>query len=226
MNEPWQIKSGTFEGRVSTAIATSPNPENLRRFAAAYRDTLAAAQARHPEEYAFSPANVPHVAAKMTASLAAGTATLGPAGKAAARRLGIKPTLGAIRAFLTQADPAGGARKEPTVPAEMIAGAARCAWALAWANAEEEAGRRAAPGGCDILDYAPPTTPEATVWAEKLMADVAAANPGADLDAASGGELETLGHYLALESMGHGAAWSDSREPHGLRVPHVDGFYL
>ena len=38
----------------------------------------------------------------MTASLAANTANLGPAGKAAARACGVKPTLRDIHAFLNE----------------------------------------------------------------------------------------------------------------------------
>lgn len=75
-------------------------PTNVEKFRAAYETALVAAMTKHPEEYAFPIANAPSVAAKMTASLAANTANLGPAGKAAARACGVKPTLRDIHAFL------------------------------------------------------------------------------------------------------------------------------
>lgn len=75
---------------------------NAERFLAAYLPQLAERVATDPD-YDWpdkSLENVARVAAKMTASLAAGTASLGPAVKSAARACGIKPTAAALRTFL------------------------------------------------------------------------------------------------------------------------------
>lgn len=72
-------------------------------FAAAYREKLVEAVNRNHENYMFSSDDVEgiaKVADKMTRALAEGRANLGPAGKAAARKLGIKPTQGAIKIYL------------------------------------------------------------------------------------------------------------------------------
>lgn len=35
-------------------------------------------------------------------------------------------------------------------------------------------------------------------------------------------ELETFGHYLAMEALGYGVSWQDSHQPHGLKVPDFE----
>jgi hypothetical protein len=77
-------------------------PTNAERFRAAYEIKLVEAMQKSPKDYAFTIADAPNVAAKMTTSLAANTANLGPAGKAAARACGVKPTLRDIRAYLNE----------------------------------------------------------------------------------------------------------------------------
>lgn len=74
--------------------------DNWAAFRAAYEKKLTEALERHPEEYAYGPGEVPGVVDKMLRALAAGTAHVGPATKAAARACGVRPTVRDIKAFL------------------------------------------------------------------------------------------------------------------------------
>jgi len=75
-----------------------------------------------------------------------------------------------------------------------------------------------------------PPSQEAWEWARKLLAGLIIRN-SPDIHqplyeaAAASGELENLGHYLAMEAMGHGVAWSDDHDPHGLDVPDQESIY-
>jgi hypothetical protein len=73
---------------------------HVERFRAAYEIKLVEAMQKNPSEYAFPILDAPRVAAKMTDGLRTGQANLGPAGKAAAKACGVKPTLREIKAFL------------------------------------------------------------------------------------------------------------------------------
>lgn len=73
---------------------------NADRFRAAYIEKLTAAVQKHPDEYHYPTTEVPKVVDKMIPSLKKGGANLGPATKAAARAVGIKPTIGSIRRYL------------------------------------------------------------------------------------------------------------------------------
>lgn len=74
---------------------------NVARFREAYTEKLTAAVQKHPGEYAYGVDRVSGVVEKMLTALAKGDAQVGPAVKAAARKLGVKPTAKAIREFLT-----------------------------------------------------------------------------------------------------------------------------
>jgi len=78
---------------------------NLETFVAAYTETLRAAFIAKQEEYGNQhPDTAPALARKMSLGLASGSASLGEAGKAAARKCGIKPTYKAIREYFAQDD--------------------------------------------------------------------------------------------------------------------------
>lgn len=73
---------------------------NADRFRDAYIEKLTEAVQKHPDEYHYPVAKVPEVVDKMIPSLKKGGANLGPATKAAARTIGIKPTIEGIKRYL------------------------------------------------------------------------------------------------------------------------------
>lgn len=75
--------------------------DHTEKFRAAYIETLTAAVTKCPTFYGYGVDKVPATVDKMLPSLATGGANIGPAVKAAARKLGIKPTMTAIKAYLT-----------------------------------------------------------------------------------------------------------------------------
>jgi hypothetical protein len=82
------------------------------------------------------------------------------------------------------------------------------------------------PGGVELMDVAPETSEPAMACARKLVEVVARQDRWDDV--VSRPEVvddpEGFGHYLAMQALGHGVAWSDSHEDHGFRLPAV-GFY-
>lgn len=100
-------------------------------------------------------------------------------------------------------------------------GMMRAVHACAWSDAEERQGRD--HGGSDILDLMDEVTTDSARWAAELLAELIEDN-GVDLEDVakdlSEKDAEDLGHYLAMEAMGQGVAWSDSHEDHCLNVPH------
>jgi len=99
-----------------------------------------------------------------------------------------------------------------------------------------------AGAGADWMDIAPETTPSAEAMAEDLIHRLEIANNGARIgflfrtacnrpasaseskaDPDNDDDRRTFGHFLAMESLGHGVAWSDDYPSHGLTVPHSDG---
>ena len=95
-----------------TSGAPAPEVTNRERFRAIYEAKLTEAVTRDKSPphtglplYAYGVAEVPGVVAKMIPALALGQANVGGVVKATARALGIKPTMGAIRAYLNGAAP-------------------------------------------------------------------------------------------------------------------------
>ena len=106
---------------------------------------------------------------------------------------------------------------------DLIDSMARTVWCNAWASAMEEAGRSIS--GAKIEEVAPPTPAEAHRVAEAFMAALEEANDVAlervweELD----GEAKDLGHYLIMEALGTGVAWTDDHDDeHGLEVPDLE----
>jgi len=132
--------------------------------------------------------------------------------------------------------------RNPSSPLErMIAdGMARAFHVSAWADREEELGRL--PGGMELMDIAPPTTEEAKQEAWKLIGAMEAAN-GMNLPAIYAQALiadgkttkdlpegwvsvaednaEEFGHYMAMQSLGHGVSWFDDHKE--FTIPQVSG---
>ena len=80
------------------------NATNAKRFAEVYAVKLTEAIARHPDEYSYeaTPDAIAAVVAKMVPAYARGDACDGAAVKATARALGLKVSLGAVKAYLNQ----------------------------------------------------------------------------------------------------------------------------
>ena len=106
--------------------------------------------------------------------------------------------------------------------------AARAFFASAWADAVDYA----TPGG-EIMDDMPGTIdPAATHAADTLLFDMLRANGCADAAAMLARcpdegdrehNLESLGHYAAMQAMGHGVGLGDAfGDPDCLIVPYVE----
>lgn len=89
---------------------------------------------------------------------------------------------------------------------------ARALYVSAWASWADEMGINTS--GCELMDLAPETPAEATAAADRLYQGIEDLNFGGAMDLESLCELiqadpSELGHYLAMESLGHGVAYSD-----------------
>lgn len=114
---------------------------------------------------------------------------------------------------------------------EILRGMVLGFWLQGWAAAMEEAGLRTPK---NITEETAPEPPEeltdfGMAFANRLL-DL---NGGMDLFQLSkkvgvkASEREEFGYYLAMESLGHGVAWSDDHEDHGLKIPDTEvGFSL
>jgi hypothetical protein len=125
---------------------------------------------------------------------------------------------------------------------EIVEGFARALFVMAWAGAMEERGRSREMSGKDLMDLAPATPPFAVAAARICLVELEQLNfPTGDersreeVERQGGNALASyfeeafededpneFGHYLAMEMLGHGVAWSDSREPHDLKVPDTE----
>lgn len=122
----------------------------------------------------------------------------------------------------------------------IIAAMARTLFVCAWADSEESAGRSYGHG-CDLMDVAPETSEEAKQEAYFLAGKVAQLNDKSLLlliiDAAKADGIphpekyiedeyaDGFGYCIAMQSLGHGVAWTDSHAAFGLKLPHAE-FYL
>lgn len=114
---------------------------------------------------------------------------------------------------------------------EFSDGAARAAFVSSWGDHEEERGKTYS--GLDLMDVAPSTPLSAYVWAGQLIGALEAANhesifvlgsraakaDGEDWDSFDG---QDLGHYLAMEALGHGVSWFDDHKKFKLKFPHME----
>jgi hypothetical protein len=119
---------------------------------------------------------------------------------------------------------------------EFVEGAARAYWVTAWADHMEEQGESLGSG--DLMDLAPPTPLSAYVAAGELIGSLTCANKvhwavlaaraaeadGYDYDPTEI-DLEEFGHYLAMQSMGHGVSWFDDHAEFDIKIPHVEYHY-
>lgn len=117
------------------------------------------------------------------------------------------------------------------------------AWATKQENLREDGKKSKDPGpGGDWFDIAPKTNAEARNAAHQLIGRIEQLN-GWNLPAifnqavVQGGkdDPDKFGHYLAMQALGHGVAWTDTEPEFGLpeiggkmkkfKLPHIE-FYL
>lgn len=122
-------------GKAAPIVASAgEGASTLEKFRSAYEATLAAQVEANPGKYAYGPDRVPEMARKMTEALAVGGGdTQSPTVKAVAKSLGIKPTVGAIKAALNdQPAPAPRPQKSAIEKAEQAHSKAEAERARAW----------------------------------------------------------------------------------------------
>lgn len=114
----------------------------------------------------------------------------------------------------------------------IIHGMARALFVDNWAMGEEERGRRWPPGS-DLMDLAPRTPSRAVLKAARLarrieqgnratlpqIYDRALAAPGRHLREPTPCDF---GHYLAMQSLGHGVSWFDDHPSFPLKLPYIE----
>lgn len=118
-------------------------------------------------------------------------------------------------------------------------GMARALFVCAWVTAKEELGTNFPPR-TEYMDVAPATPLLAVFSAYRLAGAVEQANgmnllallhkaAKADgihgtstLDSPSADYAESFGHYLAMESMGHGVSWFDDHARFELTLPDIE----
>jgi hypothetical protein len=82
------------------------------------------------------------------------------------------------------------------------------------------------PGGVELMDVAPETSESARACAKCLVERVASQARWTEVTNREEVESdpEGFGHYLAMEALGHGVAWSDDHPDHDLVLPLI-GYY-
>lgn len=114
---------------------------------------------------------------------------------------------------------------------QIIDAMARALFVDAWARRQEEAGKRFRPG-VDLMDQAPGTNKAAKVAAADLAKTIERRNSKSLEDlfrdaVAAGGEdnSDKFGHYLAMQSLGHGVSWFDDNPEFPLDLPLIEFWY-
>lgn len=116
----------------------------------------------------------------------------------------------------------------------IIEAMARTLFVDAWASAMEERGETHGWAGQDLMDLAPETSSEAKAAAAKLAAEFVALNgksltdlleaaAAADGDAAlNPSYVESFGHNLAMQAIGHGVSWFDDHAKFPIEFPRSE----
>lgn len=79
------------------------------------------------------------------------------------------------------------------------------------------------PGGVELMDVAPDTPASAFACAESLVSRMEGEGQWPEVMSREEVEADpnSFGHYLAMEALGHGVAWSDDYPDHGLALPLI-----
>lgn len=113
----------------------------------------------------------------------------------------------------------------------IIKGMAKTLSTLAWADFAEEHDATSGFSGQDLMEISPEPSQFAIKRAEELYDSIEEMN-GVDLNGfVPPGEddsfdLEKFGFYLVMEALGHGVAWTDDHEDHGLEMPLIESYWL
>lgn len=123
----------------------------------------------------------------------------------------------------------------------IINAAARALYVCAYADAVEngEIEGEEASMGADWMDVAPETPQDAILEAAELIGRIvqlngmcieaigyqAAKADGLDGSTCTDEYWDTFGHYLAMQSLGHGVSWFDDHEEFPLELPYIE-YYL
>ena len=112
-------------------------------------------------------------------------------------------------------------------------GMAKAMFAVAWADMVEERGGSLTG---EIMNLIPEVDPAAEKKTEELVKEIEELNgrkmeeivddmyvrEGVDPESGPAELEESFGHYLAMQSLGHGVAWSDDHEDHNLKLPYIE----
>ena len=145
------------------------------------------------------------------------------------------PLLGETPSPLSQRRTAGRGLRRSAGNSLLQKGIAHALWAMAAADAVEQAiqddliDRSESPRG-DILDWAPlPIPQEAMAEAAKLIKAIESASKMSidefiDATPDASDDVESFGHFLAMEAVGSGASWKDSHDDHPLsrKLPRAE----
>lgn len=121
----------------------------------------------------------------------------------------------------------------------MIEGMARAFFVCEWSDNEERAGRLNYPSGTELMDVAPETPRGAYDAAQRFAEHLEAANRTSlsvilwNASRADGNDpwadykipdsyARDLGHYLAMQAMGHGVSWFDDHARFEIKVPYFE----
>jgi hypothetical protein len=124
------------------------------------------------------------------------------------------------------------------VRAEILRGMARALFVDDWARREEDraerTGKRLRWAGKDLMDLAPRTSAHAKKAALALAQQIRKLNHNTPVEdlfwiaATTPGKhgrrayATDFGHYLAMQSLGHGVSWFDDHPKFTLHLPHID----
>lgn len=130
---------------------------------------------------------------------------------------------------------------------QIIASMARTLHVTAYADGVENKTIKGCKAGAgqDWMDVAPKTRPIATQTAFYLAGQIATMNGKSllflvrdamkadgkikslsdDVDTYDSKYLSDFGHYIVMESLGHGVGWTDDHEEFGLKLPLVEFSY-
>jgi hypothetical protein len=117
-----------------------------------------------------------------------------------------------------------------TIKGELVESMARTLFVTSWADYRENQGESFSQ--CELMDIAPETPKEMLPIAEKLADTIAKLCSHKHVEgswlewckkANALSELDEFGHYLVMECLGHGVAWTDDRghNKHNLPLPSI-----
>jgi hypothetical protein len=131
----------------------------------------------------------------------------------------------AFRSFLTTIE-----NVPDDVRDQIVDGMARALFVSSWAEAHAHEYQQV-----DLEKVAPPTPPDAEMYARNLCGQVEKYNDRTDINLIYAGIVgyeahahrkkptpESFGWYLGMQMLGHGVSWTDDHPDAGLELPYAD----